>query len=93
MALQMDYYVSRFEVTKEDCYWKIAIDNGINGGKTELNCRILCYKDQATADTNSSEWGGVNFSFIPDLESEYNFLAQAYIYAKTLAQFTSSTDV
>ena len=93
MALQTDYYVSRFEVTKKNCYWKIAVDNGINGGKLELSCRILCYKDQATADTNSGEWDSVNFSFSPDLKSDDNFLTQAYIYAKTLLQFAAATDI
>lgn len=93
MALQKDYYIARFDVTKSDCYWKVAIDHGIQGGKTELKCRMLCYKDQATADTNSGEWAGFDFEFTPDLESSDNFIKQAYNYAKTLPEFSGATDV
>ena len=93
MALQKDYYVSRFEVTKSDCYWKVAVEAGIEGGKTLLRCRMLCYKDQATADTNSNEWGGFNFEFVPDLVSADNFIKQAYDYAKTLPEFAGAIDV
>jgi hypothetical protein len=93
MALQNDYYVARFEVTKSDCYWKVAIEGGIEGGKNSLTCRMLCYKDQATADTNSNEWGGFTFEFTPDLESADNFIKQAYVYAKTLPEFSGALDV
>lgn len=93
MALQKDYYNSRFEVTKSNCYWKIALDNGIEGGKNNLRGRLLCYKDKATADTNSGEYSGFGFEFTPDLESSDNFIKQAYEYLKTLPEFSDATDV
>lgn len=93
MALQKDYYVARFDVTKSDCYWKVALNDGIQGGKTLLNCFMLCYVDQATADTNSNEYGTFHFEFTPDLESADNFIKQAYVYAKTLPEFSGAVDV
>jgi hypothetical protein len=93
MALQKDYYVARYDVTKTNCYWKVAIEGGIEGGKTQLRCLMLCYADKATADTNSNEWAGFNFEFTPDLESADNFIAQAYDYAKTLPEFSGTVDV
>ena len=93
MALQKDYYVARYDVTKTNCYWKVAIEGGIEGGKTQLRCRMLCYADQATADTNSDEYAGFNFEFAPDMESADNFIAQAYDHAKTLPEFSGAVDV
>jgi hypothetical protein len=94
MALQKDYYDKRLEVIKSNCYWKISpTDDGINGGKESLRVRVLCYKDKATADINSREYSGYNFEFTPDLESADNFIAQAYIYLKTLPAFSTATDV
>lgn len=93
MALQKDYYVARFDVTKTDCYWKVAIESGIEGGKTLLSCRMFCYADQATADTNSNEYAGFVFDFVPDMESADNFIKQAYDYAKTLPEFSGAVDV
>lgn len=93
MALQQDYYDSRLEVTKSNCYWKIAVDDGIQGGKENLRGRILCYKDKTTADTNSNEYSGMNFEFVPDMVSADNFIAQAYDYLKTLPDFANAVDV
>ena len=93
MALQKDYYVARFDVTKSDCYWKVALEGGIDGGKTQLRCRMLCYANAAVADTNSGEYAGFSFEFAPDMESADNFIAQAYDYAKTLPKFSGAIDV
>jgi len=93
MALQLDYYDNRLEVTKTDCYWKIALEEGIWGGKELLNGRLLCYKDQTTADTNSSEYKWKDFQFVPDMESTDNFIKQAYNYLKTLPEFSAAIDV
>ena len=93
MALQMDYYDNRLEITKTDCYWKIAVQDGIQGGKENLSCRIMCYKDQDVADTNGSEYSGINFNFVPNMVSTDNFIAQAYVYLKTLPEFSSAIDV
>lgn len=93
MALQQDYYDKRLEITKTDCYWKIPLDDGINGGKELLHVRILCYKDKTTADTNSNEYSGMNFEFVPDLISSDNFLVQAYDFIKTTPEFNGAVDV
>jgi hypothetical protein len=93
MALQKDYYVARYDVTKTNCYWKVAVESGINGGKTLLRCRMLSYANQTEADTNSGDYGGFNFEFTPDLESADNFIKQAYVYAKTLPEFSAAIDV
>ena len=93
MALQKDYYNSRFDVTKSDCYWKIAVDDGIQGGKAQLRGRLICFPDQATADTNAGEYSAFDFQFTPDLESADNFIKQAYEYLKTLPEFSGAIDV
>lgn len=93
MALQKDYYVARYDVTKQNAYWKVALEDGIQGGKEKISVRMLCYKDKATADTNSNEYAGFNFEFIPTLETANNFIAQAYTYAKTLSEFSGAVDV
>lgn len=93
MALQKDYYEPKYEITIQNCYWKIAIEDGITGGKEKLNVRIFCYKNKDIADTNSGEYTGYGFKFVPDMESEINFIGQAYNHAKTLPFFAGSTDV
>jgi hypothetical protein len=93
MALLKDYYNTQFNVTIPNCYWKIEVDNGIQGGKTKLKAKICCYKDKVTADTNHDEYTGIDFEFAPDLDSVTNFIAQAYTYAKTLPEFVGAADV
>lgn len=93
MALQKDYYIARFEVTKSNCYWKIDVNNGITGGKNLIRGRLFCYKDQATASTNSGEYTAFDFEFTPDLESADNFIKQAYLHLKTLPEFSDAQDV
>jgi len=93
MGLQKDYYIEKFDITKTDCYWKIAVEHGLEGGKLLLICGMLCYTDKATADTNYGEHAGFNFEFVPDLESADNFFKQAYNHAKTLPEFSGAIDV
>lgn len=93
MALQLDYHDDRLDVTIPDCYWKIPLEDGIQGGKELLNGRILSYKNETVANTNSNEYSGFRFEFVPDLESDINFIAQAYDYVKTLPEFAGATDV
>jgi len=92
MALQMNYFVSQYQITINDCYWKIEVDNGINGGKEKLRVRINCFKNKETADNNQDKFFDYDFEFIPDLNSTSNFIAQAYIYAKTLSFFSTAID-
>lgn len=93
MALQMDYIDSRLEVTKTNCYWKIGIDDGIQGGKNKIRCRIVCYKDQAQADINRKEYSSKSFEFVPDMVTGDNFIIQAYNHIKSLSEFSSAVDV
>jgi 2-hydroxychromene-2-carboxylate isomerase len=92
MALLKAYYNKQYEITIPNCYWKVANNNGISGGKTQLSVLLLCYKTHEAANTNSSEYGGFGFQFVPNLVSAENFLAQAYTYAKTLPEFTGAID-
>jgi len=89
----MDYHESRFDITFSNCYWKIEIDNGIQGGKTKLRARLNCFKDKATADTNLGKYCDYDLEFPPNLDSRDNFIAQAYNYAKTLPFFFGAIDV
>jgi len=94
MALQKDYYDNRLDVTIPNCYWKIGTEEGITGGKTLLKCKLLAYKDNAHADTNTGEYGRWRFEFVPALEGGINFIAQAYGYIKTsIPEFSSAIDV
>jgi hypothetical protein len=92
MALIKDFYQSQFEITIAGCYWKIEVDNGIQGGKTKLKARMNCFKDKATADTNQNKYSDFDFEFVPDLNSVDNFIAQAYTFAKTLPEFSGAID-
>lgn len=93
MALQKDYYSAKLDMTKTNCYWKISNYNGINGGKNELRCNLVCYANKDIADTNRNDITDFNFEFIPDLGSDVNFIAQAYAHLKTLDEFSSAVDV
>lgn len=93
MALLKNYYNSRFNVTIENCYWKIELENGIWGGKNKIHARLCCYKDKQTADTNDDKYVDFDFEFTPNLTSGINFIAQAYLYVKTLPEFQGAVDV
>ena len=92
MALIKDYYQPQYEVTIAGCYWKIEVDNGIWGGKTKLRARLNCFKNQSVADTNENKYADFDFEFVPNLTSGDNFIAQAYVYAKTLPEFAGAID-
>ena len=93
MALIKDYYLTRYEVTLTDCYWKISVNNGISGGKLGLHCKLLCFKNYITANTNAGEYDTFEFYFVPDVSEESkNFLTQAYNYVKTLPNFFGAID-
>jgi len=92
MALQMNYYNPQFQFTIDNCYWKIEVENGITGGKEKLRARINCFKNKDVADTNQNKYSDYDFDFVPDLNSAENFIAQAYVYAKTLPFFSTAVD-
>ena len=92
MALLKDFFQPYFEVTIVNCYWKIETDSGIQGGKTKIKARLSCYKNKTAADKDENKYGNFDFEFVPDLNSVNNFIAQAYLFAKTLPQFTNAID-
>lgn len=92
MALLKEYYQPQFEITIPNCYWKVEVDNGINGGKTKLHTRMNCFKNKEIADTNQNKYADFDFQFVPDMASTDNFISQAYTYAKTLPEFSGAID-
>ena len=93
MALINEYYNEHFNITIPNCYWKIERDNGISGGKEQLNVRLNCFKTKEIADTNQNKYMDFDFKFSPDLtEGAENFITQAYLFAKTLPEFIHSLD-
>jgi hypothetical protein len=93
MALIKDYYQPQYEITIAGCYWKIDVENGIGGGKNKLRARLNCFKNQSIADTNQNKYADFDFDFTPDLNSADNFIKQAYVYVKTLPEFSGAIDV
>lgn len=91
MALLMEHKISNLDVIVPNCYWKIE-NNGIVGDKNKINVRISCYKNKIIADTNSNKLSDFDFSFIPELYSGVNFIAQAYEHAKKLPFFKNAVD-
>lgn len=89
----MNYYQPEFEITIYNCYWKIELDNGIQGGKNKLHVRMNCFKNKDVADTNKGKYCDYDFDFVPDLNDTSNFIAQLYNYAKTLPYFFGAIDV
>lgn len=89
MAIQCKYYDSNLEVEVKDCYWKIT---RLFGDKNHIDINVGVYKnkDKADAGVIINEF---QFGFTPELESNNNFIAQAYEYLKTLPMFESAIDV
>ena len=89
MAIQCKYYDSNLEVEVKDCYWKIT---KLTGDKNHIDINVGVYKNKEKADANIII-NELQFWFTPDLESELNFIAQAYNHLKTLPMFESASDV
>ncbi len=89
MALLKNYYDANLEVEVEGCYWKIT---RLFGDKNHIDINVGVYKnkDKADAGVIINEF---QFGFTPELESNNNFIAQAYEYLKTLPMFESAIDV
>jgi len=90
MGLIKKYYNKELDVIIPDCYWKIASNNGIIGGKDKIRVLLYVYRNKQIADMGGNEIGGYSFEFKPDLDSDLNIIKQAYIYAKTLPDFTEA---
>lgn len=93
MGLIANYYDSKYDITIENCYWKIDSKRGIDGGKEELRINIVCYKSKVSADLKKDRYSSKSFTFTPDVsETSDNFIKQAYNYAKTLDLFKDAVD-
>jgi len=71
-------------VTLSDVYIKIV---RLEGSKESIDVTLFFYKEP-----NGSVYLQANHSFMPDLNSQYNFIAQAYNYLKTLPEFEGAED-
>lgn len=92
MALLKNFHNEQYDVTIANAYWKVEVETGIVGGKNKLRVRMACFKNKTIADTNQDKLGDFDFEFTPDLNSANNFIAQAYLYARTLPEFAGSID-
>jgi hypothetical protein len=69
-----------------NAYYKIT---NINGNGDNLSIEISVYRDESKVNCISK----MNYEFIPELNSPYNFLKQGYKYLKTLPEFSEAIDV
>ena len=95
MALQMNYYYSLIGTTIYNAYWRINTKNGLVGGKDSMNYVIEAFKDANAAQAENPEAiYRMTYLFVPDItDGAENFIAQAYLHAKSLPYFTGSVDV
>jgi len=93
MALQKDFYDRLTDTTYPDCYWKIAVDGGIIGGKNMIYVKMMCYENVEDANANSNELTQFEFEFIPELGAGVDFFAQGYEFIKESAFFEGAIDV
>jgi hypothetical protein len=95
MALQINYYYPLIETTIYNAYWRINPKNGLVGGKDGINYVIEVYKNVDAAHVeNSQPIDRQTFNFVPDITGGAdNFIAQAYLHAKSLPYFSGSLDV
>jgi len=95
MALQQNYYHQQLGVTIYNTYWRINPKNGLVGGKNEMNYVIEAFKDASTSHVENAEViERQTHNFVPDISSGAdNFIAQAYLHAKSLPYFSSAVDV
>jgi hypothetical protein len=79
MTIQTEYGV---DIEIVNTY--IVVSN-INGGKNNLNAEIQWKKDQMGFPVKTEY-----VSFVPSMDS--NFIAQAYLHMKTLAEYADAED-
>ena len=92
MALQKDFYDRITDTTIPDCYFKIANNEGIVGGKDMVFVKILGYENRDDADLNQNEIFQLDLEIVPDLGSS-NLFEQAYLHAKESDFFEGAIDV
>lgn len=83
-SLQSDgFNISNIQVEKQlNSYIKIS---NVNGNKKNIEF-IVSFLNEGT------EIKFQKFNFTPTLDSEYNFIKQAYIHLKTLPEFADAVD-
>ena len=95
MALQQNYYSSKFDVMMYNAYWRINTKNGLVGGKDTINYVIEAFKNISASHVENAEViERQTHLFVPDISGgANNFIAQAYLHAKSLPYFSGSVDV
>jgi len=95
MALQLNYYHQQLGITLYNAYWRINPKNGLVGGKDGINYIIEVFKDvDASHVDNAQPIDRLTLMFVPDIGSgANNFIAQAYLHAKSIQYFSGSIDV
>jgi hypothetical protein len=63
----------------------------ISGGKENMNIYVYTFKDK-DKDKDKIIIKEDAYSFTPNLESEDNFIKQAYLYLKTLPEYADAID-
>lgn len=89
MALQASYYDAILEVEVKDCYYKIT---RLEGDKNRIIISLGVFKSKEKADSNIVI-NELLYEFTPNLDSNDNFITQAYDFLKTLPNFKDATDV
>jgi len=102
MALKVAYTLNGTNLTAAAAYLRIS---RINGGKNQLSVEVEVFETAEKAQLQGGDdpipfrhtvghpIANFSFSFAPDLNSEDNFLKQAYNYMKTLEQYAKAEDV
>lgn len=97
MALQLDYQIADTSVVVSNAYWMIQ---GISGGKEGFDINILVFASQLDRELGASHIGVETYFFMPWVDSagyfidtDTNFVEQAYLWLKELPEFAGCTDV
>jgi len=83
MALQMNYNYPKIGIIFYNAYWRINPKKGLVGGKDEMNYVLEVYKNADDAHSGLQPMEKFVNTFIPDIKSAKNFIAQAYDHAKS----------
>jgi hypothetical protein len=87
MAIRKNYKVQTsfgVDVTIKNAYIKAS---GIAGGKDDIVLTVFIFDEDITKQVDVKY-----YSFAPNLESDDNFIKQAYLYLKTLPEYADAID-
>ena len=93
MALQMNYKHPKIGIIFIDAYWRINPKNGLVGGKDEMNYILEVYRNVDDAHAGLQPIEKFVHTFIPNLNTNRNLIAQAYDHAKSMGIYNESIDV